>query len=79
MYLKIIISSPVEPSAFLQPLDASTFCGPREAGKRVKLSIINLALLGNGYGAETMRKLVAHPGLKTLLQDLNYDWLGHAP
>ena len=28
---------------------------------------------------ETVRKLVAHPGLKTLLQDLNYDWLGHAP
>jgi len=37
------------------PLDPSTFLGAREDGKRVKLSIINLALLGNGYGADTMR------------------------
>jgi len=48
------------------PLDASTFCGPREAGKRVKLSILNLALLGNGYGAETMRKLVASTVLRRI-------------
>jgi hypothetical protein len=37
------------------PLDPSTFLGAREDGKRVKLSVINLALLGNGYGADTMR------------------------
>ena len=37
------------------PLDPSTFLGAREDDKRVKLSIINLALLGNGYGADTMR------------------------
>ena len=37
------------------PLDPSTFLGPREDGKRVKLSIVNLALLGSGYGADMNR------------------------
>ena len=48
------------------PLDASTFCGAREEGKRVKLSVVNLALLGDGYGAGTMRKLVASTVLRRI-------------
>lgn len=50
----------------MYPLDPSTFWGAREAGKRVKLSIINLALLGDGYGAGTMRKLVASTVLRRI-------------
>ena len=37
------------------PLDPSTFLGAREDGTHVKLSIVNLALLGSGYGVDTIR------------------------